>query len=255
MKRILLFFALVSAMYMQAQTVSNVRAMQQDTTLVIVYDLKDAATTELQVSFDGGQTFAPANSVTGDIGQQAAGNNRIVYWNATKDVGYFECDKMVFKVIASGKNLYESTAVAGHKLTYDHYHVYQDGQDITYGYKGFLRNNCPAAYRAYKSKWHGMFWGGLGTTVCMIPFTLGAIFSDSEFGMGACFGMMSGCIVTGITLMSCSTITARRHSVKVYNKSCGLLDATAFDSSRLKDTPIKLSVGTSNQGIGLALQF
>lgn len=255
MKKINLLFVLLCAMYTQAQVVSNVRAMQQDTTLVIVYDLKSTATTKLLVSFDGGNTYTPTNSVSGDIGKTTAGNNRIVYWNATKDVGYFDCEKMVFKVTASGRNLYANTAVPGHYLEYRSRHIYQDGNDITYGYKDFLRTNCPEAYKAYKRKWHGMFWGGMGTTICMIPFTLGAIFSDTEFGFGACFGMMSACIITGIPLMCCSTIAAKKHSVKVYNNTCGILDVSALQESSKNEVPIQLSLGPTSQGLGISLQF
>lgn len=255
MKKIALFIALLGAIYTQAQVVSNVRAMQQDTTLVIVYDLKSQATTSLQVSFDGGITFMPVHSVRGDIGRTSAGTNRIVYWNATKDAGYFDCDKMVFKVIASGRNLYETTAaVPGNALEYRNCYVYQNGTNITYGYTDFLRANCDEAYRAYKRKWHGMFWGGFTTTCCMIPFTLGALFSRSQFGMGACFGMMSACILTGIPLMGCSTIAARRHSVKVYNNTCGLLDISALDMYPVEN-PVQMSFGTTSQGLGFSIQF
>ncbi len=263
MKRITFFFALICALYTQAQSVSNVRAMQQDTTLVIVYDLRNTATTKLQVSFDGGNTFTPAQSVTGDIGYTNAGNNRIVYWNATKDAGYFDCDKMVFKIIATGRNLDENiatTAVPGTALTYDHRRVYQNGSDITREYKGFLRNNCPEAYRSYKRKWHGMFWGGMFTTLCSVPFCLGGILciaggESDVFGMATCFAFMSTSFISGITIMSCSTITARRHSVKVYNNKCGLLDNTSWQSPATSEKPIQLSLGTSNQGIGMALHF
>ncbi len=257
MKKILFLLAFLSAVTVQAQVVSNVRAMQQDTTLVVVYDLKNAATTKLEVSFDGGLTFIPANSVSGDINKTLPGNNRIVYWNATKDVGYFDCDKMVFKITASGRNLntYANNGVSGHAISYKHYRVYQDGSDITPDYKNFLRNNCPQAYRAYQRRWHGMFWGGLATTICMIPFTMGAIFSDNDFGMGACFGLMSTCIVTGIPLMCCSTVSARKQSAKVYNNTCGLLDMTSLQNTHLEDPQIKLSFTPTTYGLGLSLQF
>lgn len=262
MKKVILFLALIcGAAYTQAQLVSNVRAMQQDTTLVIVYDLNGQANTNLQVSFDGGSTFKPAKTVSGEIGKStAAGNNRIVYWNATKDEGYFDCDKMVFKVTATGRIAAEKPVVAevtpGEELEYRWRHVYQNGNnDITRGYKGFLRDNCPQAYRAYKSKWHGMFWGGLLTTFCAAPFCVGALLDGSSFGMGTCFGMMSACVITGIPLMCCSTIAARRHSVKVYNSTCGALDATALESKKKSESAVQLSLGTSANGLGLALQF
>lgn len=256
MKKIALFFALLCTAYVHAQVVSNVRAMQQDTTLVIVYDLKSSATTSLQVSFDGGKSFIPARSVNGDIGKTYSGNNRIVYWNATKDAGYFDCDKMVFKVIASGRNLYDNAGIAGHQLSYRSCHVYQEGNDITRGYKNFLKENCPEAHRAYKRKWHGMFWGGLLTTCCMAPFTVGAVLSNNSFGMGVCFGLMSTCILTGIPLMCCSTVAARKHSVKVYNNTCGLMDATAFEYNNPIDrSTLQLSLTPTNNGVGLSLQF
>lgn len=248
----------------QTQLVSNVRAMQQDTTLVIVYDLQGPATTKLQVSFDGGNTFIPANSVSGDIGKTTAGSNRIVYWNATKDAGYFDCDKMVFKVVASGRVVAEkpqSNAVAGNALVYDRYRVYQNGVDITRNYKGFLQANCPEAYRAYKRRWHGMFWSGLASTLCAFPFIAGSIIAaessnggNGAFAIGACGGLAAICFYTGIPLMCCSTVSARKFSVKAYNNSCGLLDATAFDGA-LNNAPLQLSLKPASQGLGLALQF
>ena len=264
MKKIALFIALLCAICSQAQVVSNVRAMQQDTTLVIVYDLQSSATTKLFVSFDGGVTFVPANSVSGDIGRTYGGNNRIVYWNATRDRGYFDCDKMVFKITASGYNAAAPTqttqAVAGDQLEYKFYHVYQNGKDITYNdYKGFLRNNCPEAFRAYKRQWHGMFWGGFAALYCVIPFTMGGIVSIGSnrdgFGFGTCiaFACMSG--VTGITLMSCSTIAARKYSVKVYNRTCGATGTTAFEDSKKNEVPLQLSFGTTSQGLGMSLHF
>lgn len=261
MKKVILFFTLISsAVFAQAQLVSNVRAMQQDTTLVIVYDLRGQANTNLQVSFDGGATYKPAQTVAGDIGRSTpAGNNRIVYWNATKDAGYFDCDKMVFKVTASGRIAQErpvAQGTPGQELEYRYRHVYQNGnEDITRGYKNFLRSNCPEAYRAYKRKWHGMFWGGMLTTFCAAPFCVGALVDGSSFGLGACFSMMSACILTGIPLMCCSTVAARRHSVKVYNNTCGMLDATAFESHKTPEQVVQLSLGPTSQGVGLSVQF
>ena len=247
----------------KAQLVSNVRAMQQDTTLVIVYDLHGPATTKLQVSFDGGNTFVPASSVTGDIGKTAAGSNRIVYWNASKDAGYFDCDKMVFKVIASGRiqNTVTSTAATGHELVYIRGGVFQNGQNITREYKSFLQNNCPEAYRAYKKRWNGMFWGGMATTLLSVAFIGGALgiaidgSSNEGFGIGAFSGLAGLCFFTGIPIMCCSTISARKYSVKAYNNSCGLLDVTAFDGSLSTEVPLQLSLQSSSQGLGLALQF
>jgi len=276
MKKIALFIALLCTICAhaqlvgrlssesQTQLVSNVRAMQQDTTLVIVYDLQGPATTKLQVSFDGGNTFVQANSVSGDIGKTTAGSNRIVYWNATKDAGYFDCDKMVFKVVASGRIQTEvkSATPSGHELVYVRGHVMQDGKDITKGYKAFLQSNCPEAYRAYRKRWNGMFWGGFATTLASIAFIGGSLgvsinyrsSSNEAIGIGICAGLAGVCFYTGIPVMSCSTISARKYSVRAYNNSCGLLDATAFEGS-LNNAPMQLSLKPASQGLGLALQF
>ena len=100
-----------------------------------------------------------------------------------------------------------------------------------------------------------MFWGGLLTTCCAAPFCVAALIDGSSFGMGTCFGFMSACVITGFPLMCCSTIAARRHSVKVYNSTCGVLDATAFESNHTPEPAVQLSLGPTSQGLGLSVQF
>ena len=260
MKKILFtLFLIPFVSYVSAQTITNVRAMQQDTMLVVVYDLNASAKTRLQVSFDGGETFRDAKYVSGEIGQQQAGRNRIAYWNAVQDAGYFDCPNMVFKVVAS--NIKESSPVAQPvqaatgTLVYDHRHVYDGSRDITYGYKNFLRNNCPEAYRAFRQKKSSMVWGGILCSFIIAPgFAVLGTYGVADGGVywaAAGYGMMSLSFITGITLMSASGSVARRHSVGVYNNSC------AGRTSAYNDTkaPMKLVLGTSADGIGLAFQF
>jgi hypothetical protein len=81
------------------------------------------------------------------------------------------------------------------------------------------------------------------------------LINGTSFGAGVCFGMMSACFLTGLPLMCASTTAARRHSVKVYNNTCGLIDATAFDANQSKAQTVQLSLGPTSQGIGLSVQF
>jgi len=272
MKKILFsLFALCGALCINAQVVSNIRAMQQDTTLVIVYDLSAIANTKLQVSFDGGATFRDAKYVSGEIGQQqAAGTNRIAYWNAVKDAGYFDCSQMVFKVIASnikGQKPVEY-ATTNEILSYRKGKVYQEYQDISKGYKYFLKNNSPEAYKVYKQKWHGMFWAGFGTFFIASPILIGSSmvvlgnaesarkkgnyydYGYGEFGILLGFGCLSWC--TGLTLMCASTSYARKHSVKAYNASYG---STPYTLAPTKKTPVELHLGATGNGLGLSLHF
>lgn len=250
MEKIFTLFLLACATCAQAQVVSNVRAALQDTTIVIVYDLQSDATTNLEVSFDGGTTFIPATSVVGDIGKTTIGDNKIAYWNAVKDAGYFDCDKMVFKVIAS-----DILLNIPRELSYEHFHVYQDGQDITKHYVAFLAQNCREAYRTYMITFVGMIIGGAWAALLTIPIGIDASYKSSIFGK--VYGAINATAyaATGISLMCCSAFAARRYSVKEYNKINGFLDNTALNKKTANSHPMQLSLGQTSEGIGLALHF
>lgn len=264
MKRILFsLFALCGTICLHAQVVSNVRVMQQDTTLVVVYDLNATATTKLQVSFDGGATFRDAKYVSGEIGaQQTSGTNRIAYWNAVKDAGYFDCNQMVFKVIASNIRNQQlpisQSADVPEILTYRRGKVFKDYQNISQGYRYFLKNNSPEALHVYRKKWHGMFWSGFGTCyigallmgTSFIALDSKSKYEVADFGLMLGFGCLAG--VTGLTLMCSSTAYARKHSVKAYNEN---YNANPYALAPNKNIPVELRLGATDNGLGLSLHF
>ena len=103
MKRILqtsLFLMFISTIFAQ-DIVTNIRATFSDTVVYIFYDLERTADVELYVSLDNGQIFeGPLNNVSGNIGKnQEQGKRKMIVWDAYKEFGDFESDKVKFKFI------------------------------------------------------------------------------------------------------------------------------------------------------------
>lgn len=195
MKKLFLLLPTLLLNYaLMAENVSNVRAMQQDEKVVVVYDLLQNATTSLYVSFDGGKSFQTANSVSGEVGQsQMAGSNKVIYWNAVQDAGYFDCPNIVFKVVAveDGTSLPSASSLtqspSDGTLPADRLHIGKDSPNH-YTYNGLpishekaanmaiadMRNQTPTAtYRDYLyarklivSGW-SLFGGGIILSVGM----------------------------------------------------------------------------------------
>ena len=96
---LLLFFLFSVSVIFSQDIVTNIRATFSDTIVYVFYDLGKPA--ELYVSLDNGQIFeGPLNNVSGNIGKkQEQGNGKIIVWEAHKEFGDFESDKVKFKFV------------------------------------------------------------------------------------------------------------------------------------------------------------
>jgi len=103
--------------------VSNIRVQQQDTILIVMYDLAAKADVEAFVSFDGGEHYkGPLKHVSGAIGKGIMPeNNKMFVWEATKEVGYGDYENVVIKVVSleeEGKKPIETTEAPKIKIKY-----------------------------------------------------------------------------------------------------------------------------------------
>ena len=88
MKQIqILFFFLFSVLPLTAQTVSNVRTTFSSCHISVQYDLTatNPVNVTLEYSGDGGTTWIPAVTVTGDLAGQTTGNNKRISWDNHAD--------------------------------------------------------------------------------------------------------------------------------------------------------------------------
>ena len=81
----LLFFCTIAQL--SAQTVSNVRANFTDCHVEVEYDLETPRSVDLILKYsgDGGNTWIPCGTVSGDITNQGAGNNKLIIWDNQAD--------------------------------------------------------------------------------------------------------------------------------------------------------------------------
>lgn len=108
MKNILfitLFLFSASVVFSQ-EIVTNIRATFSDTIVYVFYDLKKSADVELYVSLNNGDSFwGPLKNVTGNVGKnQVHGNGKVILWEAHKEFGDFESDKVKFKIVTDEHN-------------------------------------------------------------------------------------------------------------------------------------------------------
>lgn len=107
MKRtVLLFFALLFAIGLQAQMISNVTATQQGKTIVVNYDLPGTTgefNVDVYCSTDSGSTFGnPLSAVTGDVGKSIKpGYSKKISWNVLSDRDKLTDNNIVFEVRAT----------------------------------------------------------------------------------------------------------------------------------------------------------
>ena len=94
-------FMMLTFIVFSQDIVKNIRASFSDTAVYVFYDLEKSADVELYVSLDNGQSFSgPLKNVAGNIGKnQDYGNGKIIVWDAHKEFGDFESDKVKFKIV------------------------------------------------------------------------------------------------------------------------------------------------------------
>ena len=91
-----------------AQKVSNVTFRQEQSTIIISYDLetKMSCKISLFVSTDDGKTWqGPLKKVTGDAGAKIATGNHSITWNVLEEFEELRGDKIKFQVRAEAVNM------------------------------------------------------------------------------------------------------------------------------------------------------
>ena len=84
--------------------VTNIRAKQEDKTVTIKYDLAVRSEVKLLISIDDGKHYTDTMKVTGNVNKIVpAGKNKIVRWQAFKDLGYGDYPEIRFKFMTEEK--------------------------------------------------------------------------------------------------------------------------------------------------------
>ena len=96
---------------MAQEHVTNIRAQQQDKMVTIKYDLSVRSEVKMLISIDDGQHYTDTMKVTGYVNKVVpAGRNRIIRWQAFKDLGYGDYPEIRFKFLTK-------ESVIDHKAT------------------------------------------------------------------------------------------------------------------------------------------
>ena len=113
-KHILLILLFFQAITTHAQKVSNVTFRQEQSSIIISYDLetKKPCKISLFVSTDDGKTWqGPLKKVTGDVGAKIASGNHSITWNVLEEFEELRGDKIKFQIRADVGNI--ETVVIG----------------------------------------------------------------------------------------------------------------------------------------------
>lgn len=96
---------LMGAQALMAQDhVTNIRAKQEDKMVTIKYDLSTRSDVRLLISIDDGQHYTDTMKVTGMVNKIVpAGKNKVIRWQAFKDLGYGDYPEIRFKFITEEK--------------------------------------------------------------------------------------------------------------------------------------------------------
>lgn len=96
---------LMGAQAVMAQDhVTNIRAKQEDKMVTIKYDLSTRSDVRLLISIDDGQHYTDTMKVTGMVNKIVpAGKNKVIRWQAFKDLGYGDYPEIRFKFITEEK--------------------------------------------------------------------------------------------------------------------------------------------------------
>ena len=104
------FFILLSLLGIEsyAQKVSNINFHQEQSTVVVSYDLetKTPCKVSLYVSTNGGDNWqGPLIKVSGDIGDKITNGKHNITWNVLDEIEELRGDKIKFQVRADGDNM------------------------------------------------------------------------------------------------------------------------------------------------------
>ena len=84
--------------------VTNIRAKQEDKVVTIKYDLSTRSDVRLLISIDDGQHYTDTMKVSGMVNKIVpAGKNKVIRWQAFKDLGYGDYPEIRFKFITEEK--------------------------------------------------------------------------------------------------------------------------------------------------------
>ncbi len=106
--KIIFIFSLLSLYSIHAQKVSNVSNRQEQSTIIVSYDLetKTPCKIALFVSTNGGTTWqGPLKKVTGDIGAKVSSGNKSIIWSVLEEFDEFRGSNIVFQVRAISNEL------------------------------------------------------------------------------------------------------------------------------------------------------
>ena len=98
---------IIGAQALMAQDhVTNIRAQQQDKMVTIKYDLKVRSQVNLLISIDDGEHYTDTMKVTGMVNKIVPqGKNKVIRWQAFKDLGYGDYPEIRFKFVTEEKKL------------------------------------------------------------------------------------------------------------------------------------------------------
>ena len=89
---------------MAQEHVTNIRAQQQDKMVTIKYDLSVRSEVKMLISIDDGQHYTDTMKVTGNVNKIVPqGKNKIIRWQAFKDLGYGDYPEIRFKFLTEEK--------------------------------------------------------------------------------------------------------------------------------------------------------
>ena len=101
---VLLCLFIGSQMAMAQDHVTNIRAKQEDKMVTIKYDLNVRSEVKLLISIDDGEHYTDTMKVTGVVNKIVpAGKNKVIRWQAFRDLGYGDYPEIRFKFITEEK--------------------------------------------------------------------------------------------------------------------------------------------------------
>jgi len=127
-----IFFLFVATSY--AQKVSNVNYRQEQSSIIVSYDLETKAPCKvsLYVSTNGGTSWqGPLTKMTGDIGNKIGSGSHNITWNVLEEFEELRGDKIKFQVRAKSDNI-ETVKIGAQEWTTKNLNVnkYRNGDII-----------------------------------------------------------------------------------------------------------------------------
>lgn len=101
---VLLCLFIGSQIAMAQDHVTNIRAKQEDKMVTIKYDLNVRSEVKLLISIDDGEHYTDTMKVTGVVNKIVpAGKNKVIRWQAFRDLGYGDYPEIRFKFVTEEK--------------------------------------------------------------------------------------------------------------------------------------------------------